>query len=242
VLVATGDNGVWNREPVEKFKFHPFFPGCVPHVTAVGATQLQSNGAETTGVAFSGGGFTPRAYFTRAASAPYQAAAVQGYLSSGVKLPNQTYWDNTGRGIPDVSAVGVNFMVYISGGVSGVSGTSASTPTVAGIIGLVNDKRMAAGQAPLGFLNPFLYQNPGVCCCMGVCFSVVSDCILFIILIQAFRDILLGENNGGDLLQAAFLATKGWDPVTGLGTPNYGALKAAALKAGEKTVGYKRRA
>ena len=38
--------------------------------------------------------------------------------------------------------------VYISGIPQGVSGTSASTPTVAGVIGLVNDKRLAAGQAP----------------------------------------------------------------------------------------------
>jgi tripeptidyl-peptidase-1 len=111
-----------------------------------------------------------------------------------VKLPNATYWDNTGRGLPDVSAVGVDFDVVIAGVTQGVSGTSASTPTVAGIIGLINDKRMSAGQAALGFLNPFLYQNPG-----------------------AFRDILLGYNDGGDILQPAFYAAKGWDPVTGLG-------------------------
>lgn len=213
VLIASGDSGVWNREPLEKFKFHPSFPACLPHVTAVGATQLQNDGSETTGVSFSGGGFTPRNYFTRAASAPYQNALVQAYFTSGVKLPNASYWDNTGRGIPDVSAVGVNFDVVIAGITQGVSGTSASTPTVAGIIGLINDKRMAAGQAALGFLNPFLYQNPG-----------------------AFRDILLGYNDGGDFLQPAFYAAKGWDPVTGLGTPNYVALKAAALKAGERTV------
>jgi tripeptidyl-peptidase-1 len=204
-----------------------------------GATQLQNDGSETTGVSFSGGGFTPRNYFTRAASAMYQDALVQTYFASGVKLPNATYWDNTGRGIPDVSAVGVDFTVVIAGVPQGVSGTSASTPTVAGIIGLINDKRMSAGQAALGFLNPFLYQNPG-----------------------AFRDIRLGYNDGGDILQPAFYAAKGWDPVTGLGmhdflflkhrcffffvclffnafhigTPNYVQLKAAALKAGERTV------
>lgn len=42
----------------------------------------------------------------------------------------------------------------------GVSGTSASTPVVAGIFALVNDKRLAAGKPTLGFLNPFIYKNP----------------------------------------------------------------------------------
>lgn len=60
------------------------------------------------------------------------------------------------------------------------------------------------------FLNPFLYANPGM-----------------------FRDIKKGYNNGGgpSILKKGFYATTGWDPVTGLGTPNYPAIKAAALAA-----------
>lgn len=60
-----------------------------------------------------------------------------------------------------------------------------------------------------GFLNPFIYANPG-----------------------AFRDITKGYNNGGGLpfLKKGFYATAGWDPVTGVGTPLYPLLKAAALK------------
>ena len=43
-----------------------------------------------------------------------------------------------------------------------VAGTSAATPTVAGMIALANDARLDAGKPVLGFLNPFIYQNPGV--------------------------------------------------------------------------------
>lgn len=40
-----------------------------------------------------------------------------------------------------------------------------------------------------------------------------------------------GHNTGGglDTLLPGFYASKGWDPVTGFGTPNYELLKAAAL-------------
>lgn len=41
-----------------------------------------------------------------------------------------------------------------------VGGTSAACPVVAGMIGLINDARHAAGRPTLGFLNPFLYANP----------------------------------------------------------------------------------
>jgi kumamolisin len=53
----------------------------------------------------------------------------------------------------------------------------------------------------VGFVNPVLYQNP-----------------------NAFTDITSGNNNGYD-------AAKGWDPVTGLGSPK-GNLVIAALQAG----------
>ena len=43
---------------------------------------------------------------------------------------------------------------------AGVAGTSASCPVVAGIFARLNAKRLAAGGKPMGFLNPFIYQNP----------------------------------------------------------------------------------
>jgi tripeptidyl-peptidase-1 len=49
----------------------------------------------------------------------------------------------------------------------------------------------------VGFINPVLYANPGV-----------------------LNDIKKGNNPGCGT--DGFQAVKGWDPVTGLGTPNYG--------------------
>lgn len=48
-----------------------------------------------------------------------------------------------------------------------------------------------------------------------------------------FRDIVKGYNNGGGLevFKKGFYATKGWDPVTGLGTPDYPHILAAAMNA-----------
>ena len=209
VLIASGDSGVYNRIPFEKGHFHPSYPACLPGVTAVGATELNADGSEDTAVSFSGGGFTPSNYFDRS-NATWQETAVQHYLMSGVQLPPSKYWDKNGRGIPDVSAVGVDFAVYTDGNKQGVSGTSASTPVVAGIFALLNDVRLSHGLPPLGFLNPFIYKNAN----------------------NGFRDIKKGYNNGGGIpaLKKGFYATDGWDPVTGVGTPNYPALKKAALQ------------
>jgi tripeptidyl-peptidase-1 len=37
---------------------------------------------------------------------------------------------------------------------------------------------------------------------------------------EVFRDITVGNNPGCNT--AGFVASVGWDPVTGVGTPNYG--------------------
>jgi len=56
----------------------------------------------------------------------------------------------------------------------------------------------------LGLLNPFLYSAAGR---------------------AAFNDITSGTNPGGST--NGFSARAGWDPVTGLGTPNITLLKTA---------------
>jgi len=85
-----------------------------------------------------------------------------------------------------------------------VDGTSCSTPTFSGIVSLLNDLRFTEGKSSLGFLNPLFYQNPTM-----------------------FNDITSGSNPGCGT--NGFTAAVGWDPVTGLGTPNYTAM-AAVIK------------
>jgi tripeptidyl-peptidase-1 len=129
----------------------------------------------------------------------YQASAVNTYLTTAPNLPSSDKYNASGAGFPDVSAQAVNFDIVVSGNVEQVSGTSCSSPTFTGIIALLNSLRLSAGKGPLGYLNPLFYQNPNI-----------------------FTDIVSGNNPGCE--SPGFYATKGWDPVTGLGTPNYPAM------------------
>ncbi len=109
-----------------------------------------------------------------------------------------------GRGVPDVSgdaAPGTGYQVLVDGQRQVVGGTSAVAPLWAGLLALVNQQRAQAGNAPVGFVNPQLYGAP-----------------------TALRDITTGSNG-------TYKAAKGWDPCTGLGSPN-GAALAQLLSAG----------
>ena len=75
------------------------------------------------------------------------------------------------------------------------------------MVSLLNDVRIAAGLPSLGFLNPWLYTNG---------FNGLND--------------IVGGNNPGCGTEG-FTAGKGWDPVTGLGTPNFGLLKGLVVNA-----------
>ncbi|KAF8076737.1 subtilisin-like protein [Lyophyllum atratum] len=150
---------------------------------------------------FSGGGFSD--YFSRP---HYQEAVVNRYLAA---LPKGTYkglFNPAGRAFPDVSAQSDRFKIFLSGKPVLIGGTSASSPAFAGIVALLNDVRLANGQPPLGFLNPLIYSKA----------------------VSGFNDITIGHNSGCGT--TGFNATKGWDPVTGLGTPNFGLLKELVLK------------
>jgi len=108
------------------------------------------------------------------------------------------------RGIPDISANGVNYVIAIDGTFNYVYGTSASTPVVGSILTLINAARLDLGKGPIGFINPTLYANPGM-----------------------FNDITSGGNQGCGT--PGFTAVTGWDPVTGLGTPNFPKMLAVFL-------------
>jgi len=95
--------------------------------------------------------------------------------------------------------------VIQSGSVEVVAGTSASTPTFAAVVSLLNQARLKAGKPVLGFLNPWIYQ---------VAASTPT----------AFFDVTVGSNPDGCCFKG-FPCEVGWDPVTGVGTPNYEVLK-----------------
>ncbi|KAJ6606083.1 subtilisin-like protein [Mycena vulgaris] len=192
ILFASGDGGVAATPGETCTTFLPTFPSC-PFVTLVGATEnVPEKGAE-----LSAGGFSN--YFPQQT---WQATAVNAYLA---KLGTQFkgLYNASGRAYPDVSAIGQKVSIVQRGRTGLVAGTSCSSPIFSSVIGLLNDQLITAGKPVLGFLNPWIYANPG-----------------------AFNDITTGNNPGCGT--TGFPALAGWDPVTGVGSPNFLLMKTAA--------------
>lgn len=199
ILFASGDDGAGCHKQI----FRPNFPATSPYVTSVGGTVEQGGEREEVGVSFSSGGFS-----NVFAQASFQSTDVKHFLETSQKLPEQRYFNKSGRGYPDVSALAVGFAVIANGFETSPSGTSCAAPTFAGVVSLVNDQLINVhSKSPLGFLNPFLYTQG-----TGGLKDITSGC---------------NEGCGGN----GFCAEAGWDPVTGLGTPVYEKLLAEALKA-----------
>ena len=207
LLFSSGDSGVGSdgdcisNDGKNTTQFLPGFPPSCPYVTAVGATRdfepevvayrpaFTSPDGTQHGAYTSGGGFSN--YFD---TPKYQLNSVRSYVRDlGGKYDG--LYNKVGRAYPDISAQGLYFAYFWNGTEGTISGTSASTPLTAGIISLVNDARIAAGKSPLGFLNPWLYTEG----------------------YKGLTDIVSGSAHGCGV--DGFPAVKGWDPVTGLGTP-----------------------
>lgn len=214
VVYSSGDNGVAGNggnclnddgsQSKDAKRFNPSFPSTCPWVTSIGATMLKPNATvfephpeqACEKVIYSGGGFSN--YFDMP---DYQKNAVQGWFQqNGAAYVNKygSRWNSTGtsRAYPDISANGANYAVAVDGKFTSVFGTSASTPVIGAILTMVNDVRLLANQPPIGFVNPSLYAGQFL-----------------------MNDITEGGNQGCGT--DGFNATTGWDPVTGLGTPNF---------------------
>lgn len=161
VLFASGDQGVWGRSGQLTKAFNPDFPAGSPYVTAVGGTDFATKSVIGDEKAWSSGG----GGFSNTFGIPaYQANFVANFKSQSTSLPPQSYWNNTGRGYPDVAALGGMgnpYCVVSAGAAAGVAGTSAACPVAAAVFAKLNELRLAAKKAPLGFLNPFICGLPG---------------------------------------------------------------------------------
>ncbi|PSN67606.1 subtilisin-like protein [Corynespora cassiicola Philippines] len=214
VIFSSGDMGVGSacqsNDGKNTTKFQPQYPASCPWVTSVGSTRYLNE----TATFFSSGGFSD--YWKRP---EWQDDAVKAYFHT-LGEANKPYFNRHGRGFPDVSAQGFGYRVYDKGVLKAYQGTSCSAPAFGGIVALLNDARLRANQPALGFLNPLLYSNP-----------------------TALNDVVLGGSTGCDGLArfhgapngspiipyASWNATAGWDPVSGLGTPNFPKLLKAAM-------------
>jgi len=233
IMIATQDEGAPSEANEDcsldntDMPVFAIYPSSSPFVTAVSATtimpnsdtplytpeicadygcatgQMYENPCETNNTEYqwtTGGGFS-----VWGAQPSYQTSAVAAYLKSKAFMPPTNLFPSTMRGYADVAAVGDRILIYDDGGIEIGAGTSASTPIFSGVVSLLNDRRLNQGKKPLGFLNPLLYQMAAAAP-------------------TAFNDIITGSNQCtiGSCCTYGFGAIKGWDPVSGLGTPNFG--------------------
>jgi tripeptidyl-peptidase-1 len=193
IFVASGDDGVGCDDSCDSFEFP--YPSS-PYITLVGGTDVYKDdkgrfyeiGWDGSSGGFSGDFPVPS----------WQAAQIAAYLQQP-GLPT-SYFNGSGRGLPDISAPADNVMIIMGGSQTPIGGTSCAAPVIAGLFSLINGVRLKAGKTSVGFINPAIYtlssQNP-----------------------NAFYDVTQGSNPDGCC--PGFPATKGWDAVTGLGTPNF---------------------
>ncbi len=193
VFVASGDNGAYS--PSQPY----YYPAEDPWVTAVGGTNLVTNGAGGVWVSEaawggSGGGVSP------------DGLPIPGYQAGVATSSNGG--SATLRNVPDVAmeANTDNYSCYINTQAQhvcsgGWGGTSFAAPRWAGFMALVNEQASKGGWSPTGFLNIPLY-------------SMAENTQYSSVL----HDIATG-NNGIDA-DHRFDATAGYDLVTGWGSPN----------------------
>ena len=105
-----------------------------------------------------------------------------------------------------------------------VAGTSASAPIFASLIAAVNDARIAAGKTPVGWINPAvrlfvcIYHSR-----LGISSLFDRPQLYSHSFADSFHDVTNGTNPGCG--REGFRASPGWDPVSGLGTPNFERLR-----------------
>jgi subtilase family serine protease len=237
ITVASGDAGAPGRTNEDCMNnsntVHAVFPGSSPWVTSVGATFIQqsnqslnyttslckefqcANGTleyvtnhNSTGWT-SGGGISNFSH--RSFIAKWQDELVTNYLKSGIPLPKN--FNTNGRAYPDVSVIGHSCPVFNNGVLQALDGTSCSSPVFASLVALLNQHQLSQGKPKLGFINPILYQmakdNPLI-------FNDQEDGNNWS---TEWNVCPVRKDGGSDF---GYKATKGYDPVYGLGTPNIG--------------------
>lgn len=199
IVASSGNNGANSAS----CGYTPQFPASSPYITAVGGTQGPEKGQpEVVCSSITGGTITSGGGFSNKFPAPsWQVNSIMGYFRNTPIQPAGGFNGN-GRGYPDVSVLANSYEIITNDSPSYVSGTSAATPVVAGMISLVNAQRIARGKSTLGWINPALYRYASF----------------------YIRDITSGNNRcpiNKQCCAQGFEASRGWDPVSGLGSIDF---------------------
>ncbi|KAF8258775.1 peptidase S8/S53 domain-containing protein [Lactarius quietus] len=201
ILFASGDVGIGEGDCLANDGLLKFRTSFPATCPYVTAVGGTIGFAPGSAATFSGGGFSN--HFERP---EFQIRAVPNYLRQ-LGSRNAGLYNPFGRGVPDLSAQAIGLKVVVNGIDGYYSSTGATTAVVAGIVGLLNDWRFFSVKNPLGWLNPWLYGNG----------------------FRALTDIRNGENGGCNIQGLGFPALEGWDPVTGIGTPDFPRMQARAV-------------
>jgi kumamolisin len=232
ITVASGDNG--STDGASDGAQHCDFPASSPHALACGGTRLEITSAggiyaETvwndTTAGSQGGGAGGGGYSDVFGVPAWQASVVAPAGASGGPAATAAAADperrhpnppggpapasSRGRGVPDVAGNAdpvTGYKIVANGQSTAVGGTSAVAPLWAGLIARLAQQ---SGQR-FGLLQPLIYA--------GLAAGTPAP---------GFNDVTSG-NNG------AYQAAAGWDPCTGLGSPNAATLL-AVLTAGTTT-------
>ena len=198
MFAASGDGDVQD--------LNVMYPASDPYILGVGGTQvsLNPNGTIAAEKAWGQAPFdqfytaSTGGYSTQFAAPPWAVSTQVAYAPSTLITPSVPYLPGM-RGVPDVSLNAFGYLGYWQQGWYGFLGTSLGAPSWAGIYADVDQMVKAeTGTSGLGFVAPALY-------------AVASQPN------APFHDITQGTNGQWN-------AGPGWDPVTGLGTPEVAAL------------------
>lgn len=176
------------------------FPASSPHCTACGGTSIQVSGSTITSevVWNDGNGNATGGGVSAHFRLPHYQRNCNVPLSPATQKP--------GRGVPDIAAdadPNTGYQIQVNGTPDGgVGGTSAVAPLWAALTAIINESL----GTPVGFWNPQLY-------------GVINSA-------GALNPITQGNNiTNGSTDQ--WVAGPGWNPCTGLGSPNGNAILAA---------------
>lgn len=205
VFVAAGDSG--STDGINDNLAHVDFPASSPFVTGCGGTSISVAGPPTAIVSESVWNDGPTGGGTGGGISSIFPVPI--YQQGLFLPPSVNPGAPGGRGVPDVSGnadPNSGYQIRVDGIDTVVGGTSAVAPLWAGLFALINQSIGAS----VGFANTILYS------------TTVSTS-------AAFNDITLGNNDTTGQFGGKYLAVNGWDPCTGLGTPN-GTLLLNAIK------------
>ncbi len=207
-------------------------PSSQPFVTGVGGTTLSAAGPRPTESVWNSGGTVLSGMLQPGATGggistlwPMPAPQLDSAPALNVRTA-QAAGSACGhpggfcREVPDVAADGdpaSGYLIYWNGrgdvpgepaGWQGIGGTSGAAPLWAALLALTDGTHACSG-APVGYANPALYRAAGQ--------AYAAD----------FNDVTSGNNDFTGTNGGRFAAGPGYDPTTGLGTPNAASLAGA---------------